>query len=415
MRHATLLAAAALALAASASAQAATTVLTVTSFPSFDESVKIAIPAYQKLHPEIEIKLTSLPYADHHTAMSAALATNANLPDVMALEISYLGRFAESHGLDDLSKPPYNGKPLQPQFHAFAWSQSFDSTGALVALPADVGPGALFYRKDILDKAGVSIEQMTQSWESFIESGKVIREKTGAYTLTGAADIFNTYIRSNLKAGEGVYFAKGGKSLLNTPRFTRAFELALAARKAGIDAKINPWSPEWREAFKRENLATQMMGAWLAGHLADWLNPEGAGKWRASQLPGGAFASWGGSFYAIPKAGQHKKEAWDFIRFMSTNREQQLASFRKMGAYPAIPSAQEKSFLEEPIPFLGGQPARLLWAESARRIPSIPVDKLDPVANEIVSAALDEVLEGRKPVAQALADADAALKRRVRR
>jgi multiple sugar transport system substrate-binding protein len=43
------------------------------------------------------------------------------------------------------------------------------------------------------------------------------------------------------------------------------------------------------------------------------------------------------------------------------------------------------------------------------------VDKFDPVANEIVSAALDEVLEGRKPVAQALADADAALKRRVRR
>lgn len=86
-----------------------------------------------------------------------------------------------------------------------------------------------------------------------------------------------------------------------------------------------------------------------------------------------------------------------------------------MGAYPAIPSAQEPAFLAEPIAFLGGQPARLLWAESARRIPSIPVDKFDPVANEIVSAALDEVLEGRKPVAKALADADAALKRRVRR
>lgn len=398
----------------SAWAQAATT-LTVASFPSFDESVKLAIPAYKKLRPDVEIKLVSLPYADHHTAMTTALATGAGLPDVMALEISYLGRFAESKGLDDLSKPPYGGKALQPQFHAFAWQQSIDSTGALVALPADVGPGTLFYRQDLLEKAGVTIEQMTKSWESFIEAGRAIKAKTGAYTLTGAADIYNTVIRSNLKPGEGVYFSKDGKPLVNTVRFTKAFELALAARQAGIDAKIAPWSGEWRETFRRDQLATQMMGAWLAGHLADWLNPEATGRWRSSQLPGGAFASWGGSFYAIPKSGKNKDAAWEFIKFMSTNQEQQLASFRKMGAYPAIPAAQQQAFLEEPVPFLGGQKARLLWAESAKRIPAIPVDKFDPVANEVMNAALDDVLEGRKAIPQALAEAEGTLRRRTRR
>ena len=55
-----------------------------------------------------------------------------------------------------------------------------------------------------------------------------------------------------------------------------------------------------------------MMGAWLGGHLASWLAPDTKGQWRSAQLPAGAFASWGGSFYAIPKAA-NKAMAWEFV------------------------------------------------------------------------------------------------------
>lgn len=85
-----------------------TTILTVASFPDFDRAVKAAIPLYKKLHPEVEIKLASLAYADHHTAMTTALATGANLPDVMAVDNGFIGKFAESGGLEDLAKAPYS-------------------------------------------------------------------------------------------------------------------------------------------------------------------------------------------------------------------------------------------------------------------------------------------------------------------
>ncbi len=406
--------AATLGLAAASGAQAATT-LTVASFPSFDESVKLAIPLYKKLHPEVEIKLVSLSFNDHHNAMTTAMATGAGVPDVMGIEIAYIGKFAESKGLEDLSAAPYNAMQMQKLFHSFAFPQGMDAAGTVQAIPADVGPGTLFYRKDILDKAGVTVEQLTQSWDSFIAAGKVIREKTGAYLVTGAGDIYSIYIRSNLKPGEGLYFDKAGNSLLNTPRFKKGFELAVAARKADIDGKIGPWSNEWREAFRRGTLATQMMGAWLAGHLQTWLNPEAAGQWRSAALPNGAYASWGGSFYSIPKKAAHKKEAWDFVKFMTTNKEMQLAAFKKMGAYPAIVSAQEKEFLNEPIPFLGGQKARALWAEAAGKIPPVRPDRYDSVAAEIIGAALDDVLEDSKDIDAALKEADEKLKRRVRR
>ena len=113
-----------------------------------------------------------------------------------------------------------------------------------------------------------------------------------------------------------------------------------SARNAGIDAKVKAWSPEWGEGFKRDKVASQMMGAWLGGHLNNWLAPDSKGKWRSAQLPNGAFASWGGSFYAIPQKAQNKAAAWEFIKFMTTSKEMQIEAFRKLDAFPALVEAQ---------------------------------------------------------------------------
>jgi multiple sugar transport system substrate-binding protein len=407
--------AAALATGALGSHAQTTTTLTVASFPSFDLAVKAAIPLYKKLHPEVEIKLVSLAFMDHHNAMTTALAAGGAVPDVMGVEVSFIGKFVESRGLEDLGKAPYNGTQLTPKFAKFTVPLAMSGSGTLAAIPADIGPGALFYRKDMMDKAGVTEADLTKSWESYIEAGKKVKAATGAYLMANAVDIKDIYIRSSLKAGEGIYFDKKGQPLVNTPRFQKGFELAKAARTAGIDAKIAAWSNEWSEGFKRDKVASQMMGAWLGGHLSNWLAPESKGKWRSAQLPAGAFASWGGSFYAIPKNAQNKAAAWEFIKFMTTSKEMQIEAFRSLDAFPALVEAQADAFVDQPIEYFGGQKARQLWKTSADKIQAIAVDKFDPIANEIVNTELDKVLEQNKDIKTALADAQAALKKRVRR
>jgi multiple sugar transport system substrate-binding protein len=393
----------------------ATTTITVASFPDLDRGVKAAIPLYKKLHPEIEIKLASLAYPDHHTAMTTALATGANLPDVMAVDNDFIGRFAESGGLEDLSKAPYNAMQYRSKVSKFSYPQAMSGTGALNAMPVDIGPGAMFYRKDLTDKAGVTEADLTKSWESYIEAGKKVKAATGAYMLGNAVDIKDIYIRSGLKDGEGVYFDKKGQPLVNSARFAKAFELAKAARTAGIDGKIGAWSNEWTEGFKRDKIASQMMGAWLAGHLNNWLATESKGKWRSAQLPNGAFGYWGGSFYAIPKKAANKKAAWDFIQFLTLNKQMQIEAFRTVDAFPSLIEAQNDDFIHQPIEYLGGQKARELWKVAADKIQAIAVDKYDPVAREIVNAELDKVLEQNKDIKTALADAQEAIKKRVRR
>jgi multiple sugar transport system substrate-binding protein len=410
------LAAAAAALCgASAHAQQGTTTLTVAAFPAVDQIVKAAIPAWKKLHPKVDIKVVGREYSDHHTAMVTTLATGSNPPDVMAVEFGFLGRFAEGKSLEDLAKPPYNGKALTSRFVPYTVPLSTNTLGELSAIPTDIGPGTLFYRDDILKKAGVTEADLTKSWESYVEAGKKIKATTGSYLIATAQDMKNIVIRTNLKDGEGVYFDKSGQVIVDNERFVKAFELAKAIRDNKLDAKIGAWSNEWSEGFKRGTITTQMMGAWLGGHLKNSLAPNTKGLWRAANLPNGAYAFWGGTFYAIPKKAANKEMAWEFIKFMTVNKAMQLQAFKDQDAFPALVEAQNDAFYDQPLEFLGGQKARALWKGAVSHIPALEVSKHDSLADEVVTTELDKVLDQGKDIKQALADAKALIQRRARR
>lgn len=397
----------------SGSALAAKTEITVASFPNFNQVAELAVPMFEAKYPDIKVKVVTLAYGDHHNAMTTALATGANLPDVMGIEYGYVGQFIEKGGLEDLNK--YGAGEFTEQLVPFSVSQATNSKGVLSAVPADIGPGATFYRKDVMDAAGVTEEELLKDWDSFIQAGVKVKEKTGNYLIANAVDIKDIYIRSNLKDGEGLYFDKDHNILVNTPRFKEAFRLAKQAREAGIDAEIGAWSNEWTESLRRGTVSVQMMGAWLGGHLQDWIAPEAEGLWRTSQLPNGAMASWGGSFYAIPNKAKNKDAAWTFMKFMATNKEIQLAGFKDINAFPVLQSTHSDQFFNEKIAYLGGQQARLSWKESAEHIPAITVDRYDEVARQVVNDALEKVLEKDADIDQVLADAAKQIERRARR
>ena len=136
----------------------------------------------------------------------------------------------------------------------------------------------------------------------------------------------------------------------------------------------------------------------------------------AAKPPALAVASWGGSFYAIPSRNtpERKKLAWDFIRFMCTDREMQIAAFKAIDAFPVLLDATNDVFLEEPLPFFGGQRARLLWRDMAKRVPVQQVNRLDATVLLMMRAELDNVLSGRKDIRRALSDAQRHVERRMR-
>jgi len=389
--------------------------LTVAAYPAVDSILKAALPAWEKKHPGVQIKIISRAYADHHTAMTTALSTSSKPPDVMVLEFSYVARFAAGGGLENLGAAPYGLNELAPRFVSFSIDQARSAKGQLIAVPTDIGPGTLLYRQDLLQKAGLQESDLTQSWDSYVNAGIKIKKSTGSYLVAHARDVKDLIIRSSVKSGDGLYFDAQGHSIVQSERFVKAFELARKIRTHKLDGKIAAWSNEWAEGFRRGHVATQMSGAWLAGHLNNWLAPDTRGLWRAAQLPENTWAAWGGSFYAIPKSATHKELAWELIQMMTLSPEQQLRAFKSQDAFPALISVHQDEFFNQPISFLGDQKARLLWREATRHIQAAKVHKLDTFADEVINTELDKVLDQGKDIQLALQDANRLLERRARR
>ena len=391
--------------------------LTIATFPLLDEIVKAALPAWQRRHPDVDIQIVSRQYADHHTAMTTALSTSVRLPDVMALESSFVGRFSQGGGLEDLLQEPYRVDRLRSRLVAYAYDQAVGRRGAVVAMPTDIGPGTLLYRTDLLARAGLNEGDLTPTWDAYVDAGIRLKAATGAYLVSNAQIVKDIVIRSGLRPGEGLYFDKESRVLVNSPRFVRAFELARRVRRNKLDARVSAWSNEWAEGFRRGTLATDLSGAWMVGQMANWVAPGTKGLWRAAQLPERTFVGYGGSYYAIPRraAPENKALAWELIQMLTLDRTLQFAAFKAQDAFPALLETFDDPFFAQPLPFLGGQPARLLWRDAARRITATQVHKQSNFADEVIGTELDNVLDHGKDIGRALADAERLLTRRAHR
>ncbi|MFT7722373.1 MAG: extracellular solute-binding protein [Roseateles sp.] len=394
--------------------------LVVAAFPLVDQIIRDALPAWHQANGGVEVEVISRQYDDHHTAMTTALSSSSggsHLPDVMALEASYMGRFSLGAGLQDLSAPPYGAEALRERFVPFAFEQARNRQHALVALPTDIGPGTLLYRRDVLDRAGVTPAELTASWEAYVAAGARIKARTGAYLIAHARYLKNIVIAATQPPGHSAYFDAQGRPAVDGPAFQRAFSLCLQVRRQGLDAIVDTWRNDWAEHLRRGRLATELTGAWMAGQLAAVIAPETRGLWRAAQLPGGSYAGYGGTYYAIPRRSDpaRKALAWNLIRHLTLDRALQLRAFKGYDAFPALLSAHEDPFFDEPMPFLGGQRARQLWRDAARRIPPRPLHRQNKFAEEVLNGELDNVLIYDKPIPQALGDAQALLQHRANR
>src|SRR5262249_28307142 len=163
------------------------------------------------------------------------------------------------------------------------------------------------------------------------------------------------------------------------------FEVAKRVRELKLDAQVDTWFNDWAESLKRGRLATEMSGAWMAGQMANWVAPKTAGLWRAAMPPENTNIAYGGTYYAIPRRSDpaKKQAAWALIQELCLSRQRQLQAFKTQDSFPSLLAAQDDPFFDEPLPFLAGQRARLLWRDIARAIPVMTMHKQNKFADEV--------------------------------
>lgn len=412
MKFKTLVLSSAVALGFSSLTYAADHTIRLDGFPDFDSSLKVLLPDFEQ-KSGIKVDYLMNNHGDHHTKLTTNLATGSGAGDVIVVDVEKIGPFVASGGLVNLSEK-YGADKFQDHFAPYAWAQGKGGDGNMYGIPVDLGPGVMYYRTDVFEKAGIDINQAIKDWDSYIKAGEILK-KQNVQLIASAADVAQAIIFTTVPDGEGLYFDSKGNSVVTSERFVHAFEVAKTIREKGLDGRILAWSNEWYEGFRNGTFATQLSGAWLLGHLKNWIAPDTAGKWAVSNLPDGIYGSWGGSFLSIPTQSKHQDDAWKLIEYMTTNRDVQLKAFETIAAFPSNVTTYDDPMFKEEIEFLGGQKARLLFANVAKNIKPVAPAKGDHVARSIIlENALMEVLDEGKDIKAALKDAERLIQRRTR-
>jgi multiple sugar transport system substrate-binding protein len=389
-------------------------VISISSWAGNDKLIEAVLPGFYKLYPNVEVKVVGgLGYSDYHPALNNRLQAG-NAEDVVSLGGQFVVGYADSTLMEDLTKAPYNFNAVRQR--GFVQSQIANATGPdgkVVAVPNDAPPNVMYYRKDVLAKAGVSINDITRSWDGYIEAGKKLKAQ-GIFISGSATDVANTIIAARIPSGEGVYFDAAGKPVVDNARFVRAFTIAKQVRGLGLDSRIAGWSPEWFAAFKDGKVATITVGSWFENIITDQISKGTTDQWAVALAPERSTSVNGGAYYAIPAASKNKTEAWALIDYLTSDAV--LAEvFKQSGNFPARLSTLANPVFREPSAFFGGQQVRQIYAQAARAMTPVPSSKNYALAEQIVQDALTQVLEQNKDIKTALAEAKALIERRTSR
>ncbi|MBN1241154.1 MAG: extracellular solute-binding protein [Spirochaetales bacterium] len=355
-------------------------------------------PDFKSKYPNITFKFQTADMNGHHNRLATIIAAGEAANDIEAVEIRFISNLVESGGLTDLGAKPFNGRVVGKDLVKFAMSNATTTRGKLVAMPVDIAPAVLFYRKDLADAAKVNLDSL-KSWDEYIEAGKKLTldrdgdGKKDQFAITHPGDVGVI----PLNGGNGGWF-EDGKPLEPKQKFLDVLDLVLKIRRAGIDADLGAWTPAWTQALKDGKVATMPLGSWFGGALKTWIAPESKGKWRVAYLPGKLYAAVGGTYLAIPAkvSAARKAAAWEVIKYLATSPVAQLAVFRSIDAFPALTTVYSDKVMDEGVEYFGGQKVRKIYADVALHIPESPVSEYDNVVLSIWMRAVSTVVFGKK-------------------
>lgn len=347
--------------------------------------------------PNVTFKFQTADFNGHHNRLSTVIAAGEVPNDIEALEIRYIANFIEGGGLTDLSAAPFNGKQVGKDIVPFAMANATTAKGKLLAMPVDIAPAVMFYRKDLTDEAKVNMDTL-KSWDEYIEACKKLtldRNKDGKkdqFGITHPGDV----ALIPLNGGNGDWLVDG-KLLEPKERYIDVLKLAQKIRNAGVDADLGAWTGPWTESFKNGTVATMPNGAWFGGALKTWMAPDLKGKWRVAYLPGKMYAAQGGTYLSIPAKvpAERKVVAWEIIKYLTTSPEAQLLTFRTIDAFPALTTVYNDKVMDEPVEYFGGQKVRKIYADVALHTPNSIVSEYDNVIVSIWNRAIGNVITGK--------------------
>jgi multiple sugar transport system substrate-binding protein len=223
------------------------------------------------------------------------------------------------------------------------------------AVPWFTEARTIYYRKDVLEKAGVDEATAFQDWDSFRATLQAIKDEVPNIQPFGspgkkAFDLVHHVMPFVWDAGGAELNDDATQATINSPEAAEGVQFMADLLKDGLydPSQLERDGTQVESQFKGGKIAVWIGGPWTlqsAGRDDDtaWV-PAARKNVAIAPMPAGpngeAFTFVGGSNLMMFKSSEHKNEAWELIKFLSQDQVQtEYADI--MGMFPARAEAQQ--------------------------------------------------------------------------
>jgi cellobiose transport system substrate-binding protein len=350
---------------------------------------------------------------NYKTKLLTALAGKSLVPDIVAMNDDVATYFPNADQFYDLRE--LGADQQAGDFLPWKWKLGITPANRMMAYPMDTGPMALFYRTDIFEKAGVTVDPAevaaaAPDWDGFIQLGKKVRQAVPGSAITDNITAVFDYAlaqqRQRYLTADGQYIGAGD-------HIRQVWDLSVRVGKEGLSANAQNGSTDADAVVTNGRLVAYNAAVWWAQLGPKNAAPATKGKWRVTASPGGA-GNRGGSFLAITKYCKDPEAAMAFITWLESSKNQAEA-FLDPVLFPSTPASYTDPRLAAPDPFFGGQRIVDVFAESAKNYPGAYLSPYDTIVGNALKAELVNVEVGSKTSDQAWKDGQHQVERELTR
>lgn len=342
--------------------------LTFTTWvPNMDKVVAI----WNKENPDIQVKASIVASGNSGTYQNFFNQLKAgNAPDIGQVEYDTLPAFRVQNGLSNIASCPGISK-AKSDFASGLWNQvTFGEANSVYAVPQDSGPMAMYYRKDLFQKAGIPVPT---TWDEYAADAVKIKALGGQITNFAKGDV-NQFAGFVSQAGGQWFSTKGGTWDVNltNPISTKVANYWQDLISKKLVNTLPSFTDQWNNAYNTGLDWTWVSAVWGANTISSGA-PLTTGDWAVAPMPQwtageNKSAAWGGSSSVVFKNSKHPAEASKFIVWLNTSSEALSELNKVANLYPAATSGSKLPALNEGVPYYGNQKIYQDFAKAGKNI-----------------------------------------------
>ena len=382
------------------------------NIPVMEEAAK----RYEAKHSDVDIEVMEYAYDDITQKINTNLSSGITdgLPEIILSEDanvqkylqSYPGAFKDMKDIVDFTNfAEYKVKVLTLE-------------DGIYGVPFDIGTEGLFYRKDYMEQAGYTDEDLTDiTWDEFIEIGKKVKDVTGKSLLTLDPNSM-TIMRDFMQSSGTWYFTPEGElNIAGNPVIEEGTRIYKELMDSGVVKLTTGWG-EMAAALNTGEVATITSGCWIVPTIT--AQEDQSGLWSVTRMPrlnvegGTNYGNRGGSNWLVLQDSENADIAADFLNEVFANDvefyETILTDIGAIGAY--IP-AQSSDAYNQPVEYFGGETIWADFAEWAQQVPPINVGVYSDEADSVLITNMAGVLDGSVEIPDMLEKSEELLEAQI--